>query len=72
MLIAYTEPLALEQLKLLTRWEQHVRYWPRSYAFAHHPERFPIDYWLLFYRETHADLWLLRYSAHSIIVSDLV
>lgn len=73
MLIAYLEPLHCGQQQLLISWQEHVRYWPRSYARAElYAAAIPTDYWLLFSNLSYADMWCLKYPEHSRIIRTLL
>lgn len=70
MLIAYLEPFILPQLELLDRWGSSVSYWPRSQIHRLDLE-LVTDWWLLFNNHVYADLWLLKYPEHSLVVRTL-
>jgi hypothetical protein len=72
MLIVYLEPLLIAQIHLLTEWNNHVDYWPRSWANTMvYNAAVPCDYWLLFHQQSLATQWLILYPEHSRIVRTL-
>ena len=70
MLIVYLEPFAESQIELLASWQTSVSYWPRS-SVGWGDERIATDWWMLFYRDEVAVLWLLKYREHSRIMRTL-
>ena len=70
MLIVYLEPFKESQIELLSTWQDRVSYWPRS-SVGWGDERIPTDWWMLFYRDEWALVWLLRYQEHCRIMRTL-
>lgn len=72
MLLVYLEPLVVAQTQLLNSWGKNVHYWPRTWAQVdQHNAAIPLDYWLLFSRESLATQWLIVYSEQSRVVRTL-
>lgn len=72
MLIVYLEPFQTTQHTLLLSWQQHVHFWPRSWAHTdQYNTAIPIDWWLLFNNVLYADLWMMKYPEQSRIVRTL-
>lgn len=72
MLIVYLEQFQRSQQQLLISWQQHVHYWPRSWAHTdNYNEGIPIDWWLLFSNMGCADIWLMKYPEHSRVIRTL-
>lgn len=72
MLIVYLEPFQQTQQQLLTSWQGHVHYWPRSFYLGdYYNEAIPSDWWLLFHNALCADVWLIKYPEKSRIIKTL-
>lgn len=72
MLIVYLEPLQVQHTRLLTNWQDWVRFWPRSYAHVElYNAAIPTDWWLLFSNNAVATQWMLQFPEHSRIIRTL-
>lgn len=72
MLLVYLEPLVVEQQQILVRWQDQVKYWPRSWSQQDaYNAAIPTDWWLLFSQELLAAQWLIMYPDRTRIVRTL-
>jgi hypothetical protein len=72
MLIVYLEPFQHPQQLLLSQWQQHVHFWPRSWSQQDiYNAAIPTDWWLLFNNVLYADIWIMKYPEQSRIVRTL-